>query len=60
MDQIEQEFGLETHPILWPIGDGERWEYSCGFVFYLLVKPKVHLMHIRLRTNHDSNLHNNA
>jgi len=22
MDQIENEFGLETHPILWPIGDG--------------------------------------
>lgn len=22
MDQIEEEFGLETHPILWPIGDG--------------------------------------
>ena len=25
MDQIEEEFGLETYPILWPIGDGERW-----------------------------------
>jgi len=25
MDQIEAEFGLETHPILWPIGDGERF-----------------------------------
>jgi len=24
MDQIEQEFGLETFPILCPIGDGER------------------------------------
>ena len=26
VDQIEQEFGLETHPILWPIGDGERFK----------------------------------
>ncbi len=26
MDQIEQEFGLETHPITWPIGDGERFK----------------------------------
>ncbi len=26
MDQIEDEFSLETHPILWPIGDGERFK----------------------------------
>ena len=26
MDQIEQEFGLETHPVLWPIGDGDRFK----------------------------------
>ena len=26
MDQIEAEFGLETHPILWPIGDGDRFK----------------------------------
>ena len=26
MDQIESEFGLETHPITWPIGDGERFK----------------------------------
>uniref|UniRef100_A0A7S2L692 Tr-type G domain-containing protein n=1 Tax=Skeletonema marinoi TaxID=267567 RepID=A0A7S2L692_9STRA len=26
MDQIEQEFGLETYPIVWPIGDGERFK----------------------------------
>ncbi len=26
MDQIEDEFGLETHPILWPIGDGDRFK----------------------------------
>lgn len=26
MDQIEQEFGLATYPILWPIGDGERFK----------------------------------
>jgi peptide chain release factor 3 len=26
MDQIEGEFGLETHPILWPIGDGDRFK----------------------------------
>jgi len=26
MDQIEQEFGLETYPILWPIGDGDRFK----------------------------------
>jgi peptide chain release factor 3 len=25
MDQIEAEFGLESHPIFWPIGDGERF-----------------------------------
>lgn len=26
MDQIETEFGLESHPILWPIGDGDRFK----------------------------------
>lgn len=26
MDQIEAEFGLETHPIVWPIGDGDRFK----------------------------------
>jgi peptide chain release factor 3 len=26
MDQIESEFGLETHPVLWPIGDGDRFK----------------------------------
>jgi len=26
MDQIQEEFGLETYPILWPIGDGERFK----------------------------------
>ena len=26
MDQIEAEFGLETHPITWPIGDGDRFK----------------------------------
>jgi len=26
IDQIEAEFGLETHPILWPIGDGDRFK----------------------------------
>jgi len=26
MDQIEAEFGLETHPMLWPVGDGERFK----------------------------------
>ena len=26
MDQIQDEFGLETHPILWPIGDGDRFK----------------------------------
>ena len=26
MDQIEAEFGLETHPVLWPIGDGDRFK----------------------------------
>lgn len=26
MDQIEKEFGLATYPILWPIGDGERFK----------------------------------
>ena len=26
MDQIESEFGLETYPIVWPIGDGERFK----------------------------------
>lgn len=26
MDQIEEEFGLETHPILWPIGDGAQFK----------------------------------
>jgi peptide chain release factor 3 len=26
MDQIQDEFGLETYPILWPIGDGDRFK----------------------------------
>ena len=26
MDQIESEFGLETHPVVWPIGDGDRFK----------------------------------
>jgi peptide chain release factor 3 len=26
MDQIEAEFGLDSYPILWPIGDGERFK----------------------------------
>jgi peptide chain release factor 3 len=26
MDQIEEEFNLESHPILWPIGDGDRFK----------------------------------
>ena len=26
MDQIEAEFRLETHPIFWPIGDGDRFK----------------------------------
>jgi peptide chain release factor 3 len=26
MDQIEAEFDLESHPILWPIGDGDRFK----------------------------------
>lgn len=26
MDQIEAEFGLETHPVFWPIGDGDRFK----------------------------------
>ncbi|KAL7570332.1 hypothetical protein ACA910_017176 [Epithemia clementina (nom. ined.)] len=26
MDQIQDEFGLETHPVLWPIGDGESFK----------------------------------
>jgi peptide chain release factor 3 len=26
MDQIQEEFHLETHPILWPIGDGDRFK----------------------------------
>jgi peptide chain release factor 3 len=26
MDQMEKEYALETHPVLWPIGDGERFK----------------------------------
>lgn len=26
IDQIEEEFNLETHPIVWPIGDGDRFK----------------------------------
>ena len=26
MDQIEAEFGLECHPVFWPIGDGDRFQ----------------------------------
>ena len=26
MDQIESEFGLETHPVVWPVGDGDRFK----------------------------------
>ena len=30
MDQIQDEFGLETYPILWPIGDGESFKGGVG------------------------------
>jgi peptide chain release factor 3 len=26
MDQIQDKLGLETYPILWPIGDGDRFK----------------------------------
>lgn len=26
IDQIQEEFNLESHPILWPIGDGDRFK----------------------------------
>lgn len=26
LDQIEKEFGIQMAPILWPIGDGERFQ----------------------------------
>jgi peptide chain release factor 3 len=26
MDQMEKEFAIEAHPVLWPIGDGERFK----------------------------------
>lgn len=29
IDQIEEEFGLESHPVLWPIGDG-KWGTCCA------------------------------
>ena len=32
MDQIEEEFSLESHPILWPIGDGDRFKVRNRFV----------------------------
>jgi small GTP-binding protein domain len=45
MDQIEEEFGLETHPILWPIGDGDRFK---GVLDRL--SNTVHLYQVRLRS----------
>lgn len=30
VDQIEREFGMKVAPVLWPIGDGERFKVrSC-------------------------------
>lgn len=26
LDQIEREFGMKMAPVLWPIGDGERFK----------------------------------
>lgn len=26
VDQIEREFGMKMAPVLWPIGDGERFQ----------------------------------
>ncbi len=26
LDQIEREFGMQMAPVLWPIGDGERFK----------------------------------
>lgn len=42
MDQIEAEFNLETHPILWPIGDGDRFKGvldRINNVVHLYTKP---------------------
>lgn len=41
MDQIEAEFGLQTYPVLWPIGDGDRFkvnqtEKNCALYDYHL------------------------
>mmetsp|Transcript_24819 Transcript_24819/g.36728 ORF Transcript_24819/g.36728 Transcript_24819/m.36728 type:complete len:604 (-) Transcript_24819:25-1836(-) len=44
MDQIQEEFELETHPILWPIGDGDRFKGVLDRlekVVHLYQKPSV-------------------
>jgi peptide chain release factor 3 len=44
MDQIEEEFGLETHPIVWPIGDGDRFKGVLDRmtnIVYVYEKPKA-------------------
>lgn len=44
MDQIQNEFGLETHPVLWPIGDGDRFKGLLDRttnIVYLYQKPTV-------------------
>lgn len=32
LDQIEQEFGMQMAPVLWPIGDGERFKVCLQIV----------------------------
>lgn len=32
LDQIEGEFGMKMAPVLWPIGDGERFQVRALFL----------------------------
>ena len=44
MDQIQEEFGLDTFPILWPIGDGDSFKGvldRLDHVVHLYQKPTV-------------------
>ena len=33
LDQIEREFGMRMAPVLWPIGDGERFKVCSKAAF---------------------------
>lgn len=55
LDQIEEEFGMKMAPVLWPIGDGERFkvrlcffhreDQDCAAFFFLSGSPAFILLY---------------